>query len=201
MIAVNNPLANRRGSVGQLLAKMDYYLELVDGIVEGGELVVRGPNVMLGYLFHGSEGEIIPPWTEREGAGWYTTGDIVSVDDSGYVTIQGRAKRFAKIGGEMVSLAAVEDLAVRLWPDAQHAAIAIPDARKGEQIILFTDVEDIARADLVTAARDAAASELMIPKQVVYREAIPQLGSGKVDYLTLKDLVSKYAKKEADTPE
>ena len=200
VIAVNYPLGHRRGSVGQLLAKVDHYLEPVDGIVQGGELVVRGPNVMLGYLFHGSEGEIIPPWTEREGAGWYTTGDIVSVDDAGYVTIQGRAKRFAKIGGEMVSLAAVEGLALGLWPDAQHAAIAIPDARKGEQVILFTNVADLGRADLVAAARDAAASELMIPKQVVYREEIPQLGSGKVDYVTLKDVVSKYAKKEADSP-
>ena len=201
VIAVNYPLGHRRGSVGQLLTKMDHYLEPVEGIAAGGELVVRGPNVMLGYLFHGSDGEVIPPWTEREGAGWYTTGDIVSVDAAGYVTIQGRAKRFAKIGGEMVSLAAVEELALALWPDAQHAAIAIPDARKGEQIILFTDVADIGRADLIAAARDAAASELMIPKQVVYREEIPQLGSGKVDYVTLKDLVSKYGKKEAGTPE
>ena len=100
----------------------------------------------------------------------------------------------------MVSLAAVEGLALGLWPDAQHAAIAIPDARKGEQVILFTDVADLGRADLVAAARDVAASELMIPKQVVYREEIPQLGSGKVDYVTLKDVVSKYAKKEADSP-
>ena len=201
VIAVNYPLGHRRDSVGQLLTKLQYYLEPVDGIAEGGELVVHGPNVMLGYLFHGSEGEIIPPWTERRGAGWYATGDIVSVDEAGFVTIQGRAKRFAKIGGEMVSLAAVEDLALSLWPEGHHAAIAIPDARKGEQIVLFTDIADIERADLVVAARDAAASELTIPKQVVHRDAIPQLGSGKVDYVTLKDLVSKRGKKIEELPE
>lgn len=191
VVAVNNPLANRRGTVGQLLTKMDYYLEPVEGIAEGGELVIRGPNVMRGYLFHGSDGEIIPPWTERRGAGWYDTGDIVSVDAERYVTIQGRAKRFAKIAGEMVSLAAVEELAQELWPDAQHAAIAVADARKGEQIVLFTEVEDAERGDLVGAVRKHAASELMIPRQVVYREVIPQLGSGKVDYLTLKENVSR----------
>ncbi len=201
VIAVNYPLGHCRGTVGQLLTNMRHYLEPVDGIAEGGELVVRGPNVMLGYLFHGSDGEIIPPWTEREGAGWYATGDIVKIDDTGFVTIQGRAKRFAKIGGEMVSLAVIEDVALGLWPDAQHAAIAVPDARKGEQIILFTDVAHADRAAIVSAARDAAASELTIPKQVVYREAIPQLGSGKVDYVALKDLVSKHAKRADDAPE
>lgn len=186
VVAVNNPLANRRGTVGQLLTGMDYYLEPVDGIAEGGELVVRGPNVMRGYLFHGSDGEIIPPWTERRGAGWYDTGDIVTVDAERYVTIQGRAKRFAKIGGEMVSLAAVEELAQALWPEALHAAIALPDARKGEQIALFTEVPDAERGDLVRAVREQSASELLIPRQVVCRENIPQLGSGKIDYLSLR---------------
>ncbi len=201
VIAVNYPLGYRRGSVGQLLTKMAYYLEPVEGLEHGGELVVHGPNVMLGYLFHGSEGEIIPPWTERRGAGWYDTGDIVTVDANGYVSIQGRAKRFAKIGGEMVSLALVEEIAVGLWPDGQHAAIAIPDARKGEQIVLLSDVEEMSRSDLMAAVRRAGASELSIPKQIVYREEIPQLGSGKVDYLALRDLVSKYAKKPDDAEE
>ena len=189
VIAVNNPQASRDGTVGLLLAHMEHTLQPVDGITDGGGLVVRGPNIMLGYLYHGGEGEIIQPWTEL-GAGWYDTGDIVSIDDEGFVAIQGRAKRFAKIGGEMVSLAAVEDLALGLWPDGQHAAIAMPDRAKGEQIILFSNVAEATRADLVTAAGAGGASDLTIPKRVSFEQEIPQLGSGKVDYLALKALVA-----------
>ena len=70
--------------------------------------------------------------------GWYDTGDIVSVDAAGFVTILGRAKRFAKIGGEMVSMTAAESLVASLWPDAQHAVVSLPDARKGESLLLVT---------------------------------------------------------------
>lgn len=191
VIAVNHPLACRNGTVGQLVTGMSHYLEPVEGIKDGGELVVRGPNIMLGYLFHGSDGDIIKPWTTRAGAGWYETGDIVSIDEDGYVRIQGRAKRFAKLGGEMVSLAAVEELAFMVWPDARHAAVTVPDARKGEQITLFTSVAGAERAALVTAARSIAASELLIPRQVVHLEEIPLLGSGKVDYPTLKERIER----------
>jgi len=187
VLAVNFPLAQRRGTVGQLVPMLEHYLEPVAGIAEGGELVVKGPNVMLGYLFHGSDGQIIPPWTQRGGAGWYATGDIVSVDAEGYVTIRGRAKRFAKIGGEMVSLATVEELAAGLWPEALHAALAVNDPRKGEQVVLFTNQPGAERADLVAAARAATVSELAIPRQVVTVGELPLLGSGKVDYPALRE--------------
>lgn len=189
VLAVNNPLAQRPGTVGQLLARMEHYLAPVAGIASGGELVVRGPNVMLGYLFHGSDGNIIAPWTADRGAGWYATGDIVSIDADGFVTIQGRAKRFAKIGGEMVSLAAVEDLAQSLWPDGRHAALAVADPRKGEQIVLVTEIEDLTRSALVEAARAARVSELTVPRRVLHRPAIPVLGSGKIDYSTLREQI------------
>ncbi|MBX9604698.1 MAG: AMP-binding protein [Gammaproteobacteria bacterium] len=188
VLAVNHPLAARRGTVGRLLAAMEYYLEPVDGIAEGGELVVRGPNVMQGYLFHGSDGAIIRPWTQRGGPGWYATGDIVALDDGGYVSIKGRAKRFAKVGGEMVSLAIVEELAAQLWPDGHHAALAVPDPRKGEHIVLYTDVAAVNRADLVAAARAGAHSELVLPRHIVHRDSIPLLGSGKINYPALREL-------------
>lgn len=191
VVAVNHPLAARRGTVGRLLAMTEHYLEPVDGIADGGELVVRGPNVMQGYLFHGSDGAIIPPWTQRMGAGWYATGDIVAIDGDGYVSIKGRAKRFAKVGGEMVSLAIVEELAAQLWPQGIHAALAVADARKGEQIVLFSDTEAVNRAELVTAARAATHSELALPRHIIHQAAMPLLGSGKINYPALRELYQR----------
>jgi len=128
----------------------------------------------------------VPPWTQARGAGWYATGDIVDVDDEGYVRIQGRAKRFAKIGGEMVSLAAIEELAHVLEPECRHAAVAASDARKGEQIVLLTESARLSRAALVEAARGARLSELAVPRRVVRVDALPLLGSGKIDYAALR---------------
>ncbi|MEQ8659445.1 MAG: AMP-binding protein [Gammaproteobacteria bacterium] len=189
VLAVNYPLAHRRGTVGRLLAGMDSYLEPVAGIVGGGELVVSGPNIMQGYLFHGNEGKIVPPFTTARGAGWYATGDICSVDARGFVSIRGRARRFAKVGGEMVSLAVVEELAQTLWPEDVHAALAVADPRKGEQIVLVTTAREASRADLVTAARAAHVSELAVPRRVEWRETLPLLGSGKIDYASLREAV------------
>ncbi|MGR9091869.1 MAG: AMP-binding protein [Gammaproteobacteria bacterium] len=187
VIAVNTPMANKPETVGQLLAKMESYVEPVSGIASGGRLVVRGPNVMRGYLFHGAGGQHYPPSTDR-GQGWYDTGDIVTVDADGFITIVGRHKRFAKIGGEMVSLLQTEELAQLAWPAYTHAAVALPDTRKGEQIVLLSEYPDCDRSDLVSAAKRSGAPELSIPKRVVYCEGIPLLGSGKTDYPALREL-------------
>ncbi len=175
VIACNLPPTNRPGSVGKTLPGIETRLEPVAGISHGGRLMVRGPNVMSGYIFHDRPGIIVPPPD-----GWHDTGDIVSIDD-GFVTIKGRAKRFAKIGGEMVSLAAVETLAADLWPDAQHVVVNLPDARKGEQLILVTDKPDAEKAALQAHARASGFPELWVPKAILVVGAIPVLGSGKVD--------------------
>jgi len=190
VIAVNTPMGNKPDSVGQLLAKMEYYLEPVDGIASGGRLVVRGPNIMLGYLFHGADGDHYPPSTDG-GKGWYDTGDIVTVDDDEYISIVGRQKRFAKIGGEMISLLQSEELAQFAWPDTVHAAAALPDARKGEQIVMVTEYGSGERSDLVAAAKELGVPELAIPRRVVHCEAIPLLGSGKLDYPALRELAKE----------
>jgi acyl-[acyl-carrier-protein]-phospholipid O-acyltransferase/long-chain-fatty-acid--[acyl-carrier-protein] ligase len=186
-LATNTPIDTRVGTVGRLLPGIDYALEPVPG-VEGGRLSVRGPNIMLGYLKHDKPGVIQPPSTER-GPGWYDTGDIVTIDADGFITIQGRAKRFAKIGGEMVSLAAVEELALRAWPGAQHAAVSLPDFQKGEQLILVTTQADAQRAELSARARADGMSELNVPKRIVPVAAVPLLGSGKTDYPAVLALV------------
>ncbi len=190
VIAVNSPMHFRAGSVGRLLPGMQARLEPVPGIEQGGRLFVRGPNVMAGYYLAEAPGVLRPPQE-----GWHDTGDVVDIDAAGFVTILGRAKRFAKIGGEMVSLAAVEAFAASVWPEAMHAAICRPDPRKGEQLVLFTSAPDAAAAALLAWGREHGVSELMLPRDVRPLDALPLLATGKVDYVALARLAI------ADKPE
>ena len=185
VVSVNTPIDNKPGSVGKLLPGMQAYLAPVPGIEAGGRLVVSGPNVMSGYLLHGTDGSIQAPRTER-GEGWYDTGDIAAIDAEGYIKLLGRAKRFAKIGGEMISLTAVEELAVQTWPDCNHAALALPDARKGEKIILISEHEQATRKAFQEKAQQLGYGELYIPREVRHRPELPVLGTGKTDYVTLQ---------------
>jgi len=159
----------------------------VPGLDEGGRLFVRGPNVMLGYVRAENGGVIEPP-----PEGWHDTGDIVTIDGQGFVAIKGRAKRFAKIGGEMISLAAVEMLAAELWPDALSAAAAVPDLRKGERIVLFTERSTARRADFQAFAKSKGTSDLMIPSDVTVLAQIPVLGAGKVDNVAVGKLAQQH---------
>jgi acyl-[acyl-carrier-protein]-phospholipid O-acyltransferase/long-chain-fatty-acid--[acyl-carrier-protein] ligase len=180
VIAVNTPMHYRAGTVGRLLPGIEAELEPVPGIETGGRLKIRGPNIMAGYLKVDSPGVLQPP----EG-GWHDTGDIVDLDPEGFVTIRGRAKRFAKIGGEMVSLPAVESYAAALWPEADHAVVTRPDARKGEQLILFTTRQGAEAKGLQAWARANGVTELMIPRDIRIVESLPVLGTGKLDYVTM----------------
>jgi len=188
VISINTLMSNEAGTVGRIIPDMECYIKPVDGIERGGHLVVKGPNVMQGYLFHDKPGKIHPPSTHR-GAGWYDTGDIADIDDEGNITILGRAKRFAKIGGEMVSLSAVEELAALTWPDINHAATAVHDERKGERIILVTEKEGAERKQLQETAKANHIGELTIPKSVMIVDKIPVLGTGKTDYINLSKMV------------
>jgi acyl-[acyl-carrier-protein]-phospholipid O-acyltransferase/long-chain-fatty-acid--[acyl-carrier-protein] ligase len=148
---------------------------------------VRGPNVMLGYLKAERPGVLEPPVE-----GWHDTGDIVTIDEQGFVQIRGRAKRFAKVGGEMISLAAVEMLAGDLWPKNPSAVVSAPDPRKGERLILVTQQKDATRSQFIAFAREHHASELMIPAEIMILEKMPMLGSGKVDMMSLNKLVQEH---------
>jgi acyl-[acyl-carrier-protein]-phospholipid O-acyltransferase/long-chain-fatty-acid--[acyl-carrier-protein] ligase len=180
VIAVNAPAFNRMGTVGRLVPFVEPRLEPVPGIEEGGRLVVRGPNIMIGYCRADNPGEIEPP-----PGGWHDTGDIVAIDKEGFAAIKGRAKRFAKIAGETVSLASVEDLVSDLWPDHVAAAIAAPDPKRGERVILATTRPGATRAEVQTWMKIKGASDIMCPSSVVVLDAIPLLGSGKTSYVAL----------------
>ena len=190
VISVNTPLNHKMNSVGKLLPGMEARLAPVPGIETGGRLMVKGDNVMLGYLLHGGGGKLQPPATEQ-GEGWHDTGDIAAIDEDGYIEIRGRAKRFAKIGGEMISLAAVEELASAAWPGFNHAALARPDQRKGEKIVLATDCEQADRKGLQEKARELQYGELYIPRAIAPVASLPLLGSGKIDYASLTKMIEE----------
>ncbi len=177
VVAANSLELNKPGTVGRLLSDMEYDLVDVDGIEEGGKLRIRGPNIMMGYMRSTAPGVIEQP-TE----GWHDTGDIVVIDEDECIRIVGRVKRFAKIGGEMVSLSVVENCASAIWPEDMHASAAVPDPRKGEQIVLLSTSQDADRAALLAWAQSHGVSELSVPRKVFIVDEIPVLGTGKVDY-------------------
>jgi acyl-[acyl-carrier-protein]-phospholipid O-acyltransferase/long-chain-fatty-acid--[acyl-carrier-protein] ligase len=186
VVAANTSTHERPGTVGRIFPGVSVRLEDVEGIEEGGRLWVRGPNVMLGYMTADRPGELQPL-----SDGWHDSGDIVAIDREGFMAVRGRAKRFAKIAGEMISLGAVEMLVQSLWPDEQHAAVSVPDRRKGERIVLATTTADPDKKALVDFGKKAGAAELMLPSDLLHFDEIPVLGSGKTDYVTTKKLVEE----------
>lgn len=186
IIAVNTFLHQTKGAVGRLLPSMEWQLREVPGIKEGKELLVKGPNIMQGYMRYDKPLELDPPQD-----GWYDTGDIVTIDENGYVFIKGRSKRFAKIGGEMVSLLSVEMVIEKRWPGYVSGAVNIPDAKKGEQIVLITTCKDITKEELISAFKMAGVTELGIPSRIMTTDEPPLLGTGKFDYVRAKELAEK----------
>jgi len=192
VLAANTPMHFKADTVGRFLPSIKHRLESVPGIKQGGRLWIQGPNVMAGYLLHDKPAELQPLED-----GWYDTGDIVTVDDDGFVQIQGRLKRFAKIAGEMVSLTAVEGLASLCWPDAMHAALAISDANKGEQLVLMTTDKDANRKALQACAKEHGINELQVPRQYMWVEEIPLLGTGKIHYPAAQALLAEMLKDDS----
>ncbi|HEY5347066.1 MAG TPA: AMP-binding protein [Rhizomicrobium sp.] len=186
VVAANRIEQNRPGTVGHLMAGMEARLEPVEGISNAGRLLLRGPNIMLGYIKSDNPGVIVPPKD-----GWHDTGDVVHIDEEGFIAIRGRLKRFANIGGEKVSLSVVENCATSLWPENHHAAVALPGERKGEQIVLVTDYAQADRAALLSWAQGHGVSELAVPRRILHVEALPLLGTGKTNYVEVQKLAEK----------
>lgn len=186
IVSLNTPKFSKDESVGMLIPMMEYKIEKVEGIEVGGSLLLKGPNVMKGYLIHGQG--FIPC------GDWYDTGDIASVDEEGYIHILSRRKRFSKIAGEMVSLNMVEELALECFGQSSFYAVAIPDKKKGEKIVLFTTKEDVSERDFKKYIKQRKISGLHIPYKIEYIEEVPLLGSGKPNYRELEELAKTIKK-------
>ncbi|MBF0132253.1 MAG: AMP-binding protein [Magnetococcales bacterium] len=185
VLAVNAPEACRSGSVGTLLPGITWKLEPVAGVEIGGRLLVHGPNIMLGTMLENAPGTVVPPQVNNH-PGWYDTGDVVRVDDDGFVWIIGRAKRFAKIGGEMVSLAQVEAVALDEWPESLHGVVAIANAQKGEALVMVTTEKNANRQSFSKILQIRGLSMLLLPTRFIYHDTLPLLASGKLDLVTLQ---------------
>lgn len=179
VVSINTAIYNKPGSVGRLLPGMEYKLESFEGRAEGGVLNLRGPNLMSGYLLASRPGVLQPPGE------WYSTGDVVTIDNRGYITIVDRAKRFAKIAGEMISLTAIEHEIYSVWPEHLHAIISITEEHKGESLILYTSNPDAERKLLVEHFTKNGVSNLALPTKIKIIDTIPLLGTGKVNYQEL----------------
>ena len=188
-ISVNLPMRPRPGSAGEFLPGIEHKLQHVEGIEEdgAGRLFVRGPNIMRGYLNPEANARF------KADAGWYDTGDIAKVDREGFVYILGRLKRFAKISGEMVSLAAVEEAFIGAFPQYglkfTIAVLARPDESRGEKLVAVTNEPRLALDEVRQVVRSRGLGNLAVPKEIVYVREIPRLGTGKVNLRELEKMV------------
>src|SRR5450830_926525 len=183
-VSGNTPLQAKYGSAGRLMPGMEYKLE---GVAEGGRLFVRGPNVMKGYLNVDANAKF------QSLGGWYDTGDIVRVDQEGYLFILGRLKRFAKISGEMVSLTAVEDALDGAFPHygfrCQTAVVSRPDEDKGEKLIAISNETKLTLDEVRAEIKAKGLPNIADPREVKFIHEIPKLGTGKVNYRELDKMI------------
>jgi len=183
LLTINTLLFNKYGTIGRIVPGVDFRLDNVEGMNDAKELVVKGPNIMLGYIYADNPGVIVPIKD-----GWYHTGDVVEVDELGFIKIIDRVKRFAKIGGEMISLTAIENNAKEIYKneDFKCVAIALPHAKKGEQIVFISNDEKASRKDFIDFCAKNELSELYVPAVFLFREDFPVLATGKADKVSLK---------------
>jgi acyl-[acyl-carrier-protein]-phospholipid O-acyltransferase/long-chain-fatty-acid--[acyl-carrier-protein] ligase len=159
----------------------------LEGVAEGGRLLVRGPNIMRGYLNPDANARF------QSLGGWYDTGDIVRVDDDGFVFVLGRLKRFAKVSGEMVSLTAVEEALAGAFPQYGNrfevAVVSLPDEDKGEMLIAVSNDSRLSLEQIRAVIKGRGMTNLCVPRELRHLREIPKLGTGKVNHRELQEWV------------
>ncbi|MDC1046899.1 AMP-binding protein [Candidatus Pseudothioglobus singularis] len=185
-------LRNRPGTVGKAFSGTEFRIvdpDTLDPIPTGkdGLILIGGPQIMKGYLK-------MPEKTAEaieliDGYRWYRSGDKGHLDEDGFLTIVDRYSRFAKIGGEMISLTTVEEEILDACndKDLEIAATCLPDQRKGEKIVLLA-TNNLDKNQLKKLLSDAKVNPLYHPAQVLMVEEIPKLGSGKTDFGATKKI-------------
>lgn len=186
-ISVNTPLEPKHGSAGRLMPGMEARLERIEGVEGGGRLFVRGQNVMKGYLNHDADAKF------KALGGWYDTGDIVAIDEQGFLFIKGRMKRFAKVSGEMISLTAVEEVLSGAFPHYglrfQIAVVSRPDQDKGEALIAATNEPRLQIEEIRIAIRARGLPNISVPREVRVVKELPKLGTGKINHRELEKIL------------
>jgi acyl-[acyl-carrier-protein]-phospholipid O-acyltransferase/long-chain-fatty-acid--[acyl-carrier-protein] ligase len=191
VIAINTPMRVRDGSVGHLLPGLEYKLEPVPGLT-ACRLLIKGPNIMMGYMRPEKPGYIEPLKD-----GWHDTGDLVEIDPEGFVWIKGRCKRFAKISGEMVSLALIEEIASKVWPETKSVVLSRHDELKGERLILITTDPAPDLSLLRQAIKAQGLTDLSVPKMFLTVPEIPFTPLGKPNLPLLDQTVEELLKKQS----
>ncbi|HEX2928921.1 MAG TPA: AMP-binding protein, partial [Candidatus Binatia bacterium] len=191
-------IGNKPGTVGHPIPGV--VVKVVDSDTEQplpcgqeGLLLVRGLNVMLGYL---DQPQLTDQVLRR---GWYVTGDIAAVDEDGFIRITDRLSRFSKIGGEMVPHIKVEEAINQVLGAAASVVTAVPDEQRGEKLIAFYTQNGITREELWIKLNRSELPKLWIPKREDLHliETIPVLGSGKADLKKVKALALEQARRRA----
>ncbi len=190
IVSVNDARAPQRGTIGKVLPSFRYALQDVQtgrrpSPGQPGMLLLRGPCVFSGYLGGGAS-----PFVRFEGEEWYRTGDLVSEGPDGVLTFAGRLRRFAKLGGEMISLPAIEEVLAKafLHGDEDRPLLAVEAGTQelNPELVLFAAI-DVDREAANRAIREAGLSPLHNVRRVVRVEEIPVLGTGKTDYRALRE--------------
>lgn len=184
VVAVNTPMHYQIDSVGKILPGIEAVIKPIEGIQKGGELCLKGPNIMMGYY----DGVSFTPPSEEFG---YETGDIVTIDDKGFLKLTGRLKRFAKVAGEMIPLTHVEEVIQKHYLDSPMCVVSKPHPQRGEEIILVTTSEKIQIGDISNIFIHEKYPPLFCPKKIYFMEELPLMGTGKVDVATVQKIVNE----------